>query len=67
MDLALCPHEAKYMLHKMGLATCCLAVYADDERRREVFHCIYIHSIKKEAMNEQLLAQLEAQYLYRVN
>jgi len=56
MDLALCPHAAKYILHKMGLATCWLAVYADDEWRTKVFHCIYIHNIKKEAMNEQLSA-----------
>jgi len=26
-------------------------IYADDERRTEVFNCIYIHNIKKEAMN----------------
>jgi len=56
MNLALCPHAAKYILHKMGLATCWLAVYADDERQTEVFHCRYIHNIKKEVMNEQLLA-----------
>jgi len=42
MDLALCPHAAKYILHKMGLAACWLAIYADDERWAEVFHCIYI-------------------------
>jgi len=36
MNLALCPHAAKYILHKMGLATCWLAVYVDDERRAEV-------------------------------
>jgi len=53
---------AKYILHKMGLDTCWLAIYADDERWAEVFHCIYIHNIKKEAMNEQLMAQLEAVY-----
>jgi len=48
----------------MGLAACWLAIYADDERWAEVFHCIYIyiHNIKKEAMNEQLLAQMEAVY-----
>jgi len=62
MDLVLCPHAAKYILHKMGLATCWLAVYADDERRAEVFHCIYIHNIKKEAMNEPLLDQMVAVY-----
>jgi len=28
---ALCPHATKYILHKMGLATCWLAVYADNE------------------------------------
>jgi len=61
MNLVLCPHVAKYLLHEMGLAACWLAVYADDERWAEVFHCIYIHNIKKEAMNEQLMAQMEAQ------
>jgi len=55
MNLALCPHVAKYILHKMVLAACWLAVYADDERWTKVFHCIYIHNIKKEAMNEQLM------------
>jgi len=60
MNLALCPHVAKYILHKMELATCWLAIYANDERWMEVFHCIYIQNIKKEAMNEQLLAQMEA-------
>jgi len=42
MNVALCPHAAKYILHKMGLATCWLAIYADDERWLEVFHRIYI-------------------------
>jgi len=46
----------------MQLAACWLAVYADDERRTKVFHCICIHNIKKEAMNEQLMAQMEAVY-----
>jgi len=40
----------------MQLAACWLAIYADDERRMEVFHCIYIDNIKKEAMNELPLA-----------
>jgi len=62
MNLVLCPHVAKYLLHEMGLAACWLAVYADDERWTEVFHCIYIHNIKKEAMNEPLLAQMVAVY-----
>jgi len=62
MDLVLGPHAAKYILHKMGLAACWLAIYADDERRTEVFHCIYIHNIKKVAMNELLLAQMVAVY-----
>jgi len=56
MDLVLSPHAAEYILHKMGLAACWLAIYADDERRTEVFHCIYIENIKKEAMNEPPLA-----------
>jgi len=42
MNLALCPHAANYILHKMGLATCWLAIYADDERWMEVFHCITV-------------------------
>jgi len=56
MNLALGPHVAEYVLHKMQLAACWLAVYADDERWTEVFHCIYIDNIKKEAMNEPPLA-----------
>jgi len=50
MNLALCPHAAKYILHEMGLATRWLAVYADNEWGLKIFHSwysIYIHNIKK--------------------
>jgi len=70
INLALCPHAAKDVLHEMGLATCRLAVYADDEKRTEVFHSWYTmctnygkplssfhHQGEKEAMNEQLMAE----------
>jgi len=69
MNLALCPHAAQYIFHKMGFATCWLAVYADDERGPKIFHswyCIYTTS-KKEAMNEQLMAYWKHNTLYRVN
>jgi len=57
---ALRPHVAKYKLHKMGLATGWLAIYADDEWWPQIFHSIYIHNIKKITMNEHLMAMLEA-------
>jgi len=48
----------------MQLAACWLAIYADDERRTEVFHCIYIYTptSKKESINEPPLAQMGTVY-----
>jgi len=43
INLALCPHAAKYILHKMGLAICWLSIYAGDERQMDV----YIHTRSK--------------------
>jgi len=60
INLALCPHVAKDVLHEMGLATCRLAVYADNERRPQTFHScysIYTTTSKKQAVNGSVMGE----------
>jgi len=60
MNLVLGPHAAEYVLHKMQLAACWLALMLMMKGGRR-FSIVYIYTnIKKGAMNEPPLAQMTA-------